>query len=213
MSRKYRRLRIPPTGTPLFVVVETKTGWVIKAPGLSERDHVTLVKEADGVSKHLTDEHDFTPGRYLRLGKMTRGTTRPELQFYEGHLIEINESEEIYAFDVGLLFRGRAINAGDVPDGSLEPNPSDVAFLRKGDLAAMPLFRRMTFREAKTGGFVGGFRREGDENVAILRMASGEFIRLSVSELFGLGAEAARVVGVGALMARAMHRRKAQERS
>jgi hypothetical protein len=211
MSKKYRRIRIPAVGTALVVLVETRDGWLIKAPSLSNRDHLTLLREDGGVGKHLTDEQDDTPSRHARVGKITRDTPRPEMRFFEDHAVELADGDELYAIDLTALFAGQGPKASSIPSADLHVEQSSIDLFRAVDLAGFSAFRRTTVGEAKRTGLRGGFRRVGSENVAVLQLAGGQLIQLTLSEFFGEGAETARVVGVGDLLGRAKKRRLAED--
>lgn len=76
-----------------------KDGWALKAPALSDRDHLTPLKEPMGIGKHLTDEQGRTPRRHGRVGKITPETPRPDLMFNENRSVELSESEELYVYE------------------------------------------------------------------------------------------------------------------
>jgi hypothetical protein len=194
-----------------MVLVESKDGWVVKVPALSNSDHLTLLKEPSGVGKHITDEQDKSVNRHSPLGKITSGTPRPAMRFYEERMIELAADAELYVFDLASILGGGGPTASDIPSSELPIDASWIEALMTIDLSAVPLLRRTTVAEARKSGFVAGFRRVGSENVAVLQLASGRVLQLTPSEFFSAGAETARVVGVGELMGRAKRRRLAEE--
>jgi hypothetical protein len=209
MSKKRRMVRIPLTGEPVMILVETKDGWMLKAPALTNRDHLMLLKATDGVSKHLTDEMDPSPSRHVHVGKITKDTPRPAMKFYEDHAVNLDDGEEIFTFDLSALLEGGGLGTSSSPSADLPVTAASFDTFRTVDLSTTPVFRRTSIGVAKKAGFFGGFRRIDAENVAVLRLSSGQLIQLTLSEFFGQGAETARVMGVGELMGRAKTRRSA----
>lgn len=207
MSKKNRRIRIPAVGPPFLILVETRDGWVVKAPSLSNRDHLTLLREDGSVGKHLTDEQDETPRRHTRVGSIGPHTPRPAMRFFEDRAVELSDEDELFTLDFQALLGEAGLTESSIPPSNLPTERSMIDAFRTADLAEFPVFRRTTVGEAKKTGLAAGFRRIGSENVAILRLSGGQFIQLTLSEFFGEGAETARVLGVGDLLARATTRR------
>lgn len=206
MSQKWKVLyRFPPTGPPLVIMMESASGFMIKFPGVTNRDHLMITKESGALGKHLTDETlKRGEGRHHPLGKMDAATVPTAL--LESLTVELKDEEPIYVLESGPIRPLRPIDTKDIPSRDLVPEEELLEKLATVDLDSIPALRKTTWGEARRSSVPHGMRKEGSDLVLYIQRRNGKVIRFPFVASIDTLPVVARVTGLGALFDRARQR-------
>ena len=206
VSQKWKVLyRFPPKGPPLVIIMESATGFLVKLPAVTNRDHVVITKESSALGKHLTDETIKTgEGRHQPLGKM-KATTVPTA-LLEALSVELKDDEPIYVLENGPNTSFRSLEKKDVPSRDLVPKEELLEKFATVDLDSNPALRKTTWGEARRSSLPHGMRKEGSDLVLYIQRLNGKVIRFPFIASIDTLPVVSNVTGLGALFDRARQR-------